>query len=74
MRSNYIGGNWTSSASDLAIDVLNPATEQVIDQVPAGHEADVDEAVRSLHAAFFVDPDPEIFDVSARKTVESVQR
>jgi aspartate kinase len=37
-------------------------------------EDDVDEAVRSLHAAFFVDPDPEIFDVSARKTVESVQR
>jgi aldehyde dehydrogenase (NAD+) len=47
MRSNYIGGNWTSSASELAIDVLNPATEQVIDQVPAGHEADVDEAVRA---------------------------
>jgi aspartate kinase len=29
-------------------------------------EDDVDEAVRSLHAAFFVDPDPEIFDVPAR--------
>jgi aldehyde dehydrogenase (NAD+) len=51
MRSNYIGGNWTSSASELAIDVLNPATEQVIDQVPAGHEADVDEAVRAAAAA-----------------------
>ena len=37
-------------------------------------EDDVDEAVRSLHAAFFVDPDPEIFDVSARSAtgVESV--
>lgn len=29
-------------------------------------EEDVDEAVRSLHAAFFQDPDPEIFDVAAR--------
>ena len=29
-------------------------------------EDDVDEAVRSLHAAFFVDPDPEIFDVASR--------
>jgi aspartate kinase len=29
-------------------------------------EDDVDEAVRSLHAAFFQDPDPEIFDVAAR--------
>ena len=30
-------------------------------------EDDADEAVRSLHAAFFKDPDPEIFDVKARK-------
>ncbi len=29
-------------------------------------EDDVDEAVRSLHAAFFADPDPQIFDVTAR--------
>jgi aspartate kinase len=29
-------------------------------------EEDADEAVRSLHAAFFQDPDPEIFDVEAR--------
>ena len=31
-------------------------------------EDDADEAVRSLHAAFFQDPDPAIFDVEARKT------
>ena len=30
-------------------------------------EADAEEAVRSLHAAFFQNPDPEIFDVAARK-------
>ena len=30
-------------------------------------EDDADEAVRSLHAAFFKDPDPDIFDVEARK-------
>jgi len=30
-------------------------------------EDDADEAVRSLHAAFFQDPDPDIFDVEARK-------
>ncbi|MGP8082298.1 MAG: lysine-sensitive aspartokinase 3 [Terracidiphilus sp.] len=30
-------------------------------------EDDADEAVRSLHAAFFQDPDPAIFDVEARK-------
>jgi aspartate kinase len=30
-------------------------------------EEDADEAVRSLHAAFFKEPDPSIFDVEARK-------
>jgi aspartate kinase len=30
-------------------------------------EDDAEEAVRSLHAAFFKDPDPGIFDVAARK-------
>jgi aspartate kinase len=30
-------------------------------------EADAEEAVRSLHAAFFQDPDPAIFDVEARQ-------
>jgi aspartate kinase len=30
-------------------------------------EDDADEALRSLHATFFKDPDPAIFDVEARK-------
>jgi aspartate kinase len=34
-------------------------------------EEDADEAVRSLHAAFFQEPDPEIFDVEARKAAVS---
>jgi len=32
-------------------------------------EDDADEAIRSLHAEFFSDPDPEIFDVDAVKAV-----
>jgi aldehyde dehydrogenase (NAD+) len=52
MRSNYIGGSWRPSPSELAIDVLNPATEELIDQVPAGHPADVDAAVEAARAAF----------------------
>ena len=32
-------------------------------------EDDADEAVRSLHATFFKDPDPTVFDVEARKQV-----
>jgi aspartate kinase len=34
-------------------------------------EEDADEAVRSLHAAFFQNPDPAIFDVEARKLLAS---
>jgi aspartate kinase len=34
-------------------------------------EEDADEAVRSLHAAFFQNPDPAIFDVEARKAAIS---
>jgi aldehyde dehydrogenase (NAD+) len=52
MRENYIGGRWTPSASDRSIDVINPATEAVIDQVPAGDPADVDQAVAAARSAF----------------------
>jgi aldehyde dehydrogenase (NAD+) len=52
MRDNYVGGAWTPSASRAAIDVVNPATEQVIDQVPAGDPADVDAAVAAARKAF----------------------
>src|ERR1017187_10298449 len=52
MRSNYINGSWTPSASDSGIDIVNPATGAVIDRVPAGHPADVDAAVRAARAAF----------------------
>jgi aspartate kinase len=34
-------------------------------------EEDAEEAVRSLHAAFFQNPDPSIFDVEARKPASS---
>jgi aspartate kinase len=34
-------------------------------------EDDADEAIRSLHKAFFIDPDPEIFDVEARGNIET---
>jgi len=35
-------------------------------------EDDADEAVRSLHAAFFKDPDPAVFDVEARKQLSVI--
>jgi aspartate kinase len=34
-------------------------------------ESDVDEALRSLHAEFFADPDPAVFDVEARVALKA---
>jgi aldehyde dehydrogenase (NAD+) len=52
MRDNYINGTWRASADPGGIDVLNPASQSVIDRVPAGHPADVDDAVRAARSAF----------------------
>ncbi len=35
-------------------------------------ESDVDEAIRSLHAEFFVNPDPTVFDVEVRAVAAKV--
>jgi betaine-aldehyde dehydrogenase len=48
----YVDGAWIDSASTGTIDVVNPATEQVIAQVAAGNAADVDKAVAAAKAAF----------------------
>ncbi|MFB9472567.1 aldehyde dehydrogenase family protein [Nonomuraea salmonea] len=52
MRQLYIGGSWTASASDEPIEVVNPATEDVIDHVPAGTPDDVEAAVAAAGRAF----------------------
>jgi aldehyde dehydrogenase (NAD+) len=52
MRENYIGGAWIPSASAAGVDVVNPATEEIIDRVPAGDPADVDAAVAAARTAF----------------------
>ncbi|MUL43111.1 aldehyde dehydrogenase family protein [Streptomonospora sp. PA3] len=52
MRSLYLNGAWTPSASGTAIDVVNPATEEVFDAVPSGDASDVDRAVAAARGAF----------------------
>ncbi|QIJ61803.1 aldehyde dehydrogenase family protein [Streptomyces sp. JB150] len=47
----YIDGAWRPAAGGDVIDVVNPADEQVIGQVPAGTALDVDNAVRAARAA-----------------------
>ncbi|MEV5343788.1 aldehyde dehydrogenase family protein [Streptomyces sp. NPDC052676] len=47
----YIDGAWRPAAGADVIDVVNPADEQVVGQVPAGTALDVDNAVRAARAA-----------------------
>ena len=48
----YIGGDWADPTGSGTIDVLNPATEEVIGRVPEGEPGDVDRAVAAARDAF----------------------
>ena len=61
---NYIDGEWVEPASKRTLDVINPATCEVIARVPDSDSADVDRAVRAARRAFDVDGWPQ---VSARE-------
>src|SRR5687767_5531138 len=47
----FIGGKFIASSSEATVDVVNPATEEVITQVPGGSVEDVDAAVAAAVAA-----------------------
>jgi acyl-CoA reductase-like NAD-dependent aldehyde dehydrogenase len=49
---HFINGNWASSSSNSLIDCVNPATEEVFAQIPAGNENDVHSAVSAAKSAF----------------------
>ena len=46
-----IGGELVAGVDDAWFDVINPATEEVVGQVPAASEVDVDRAVAAARAA-----------------------
>jgi acyl-CoA reductase-like NAD-dependent aldehyde dehydrogenase len=48
----FIGGEWQDAVSGRTYDTWNPATEQVITQVPEGGAEDVDRAVTAARTAF----------------------
>lgn len=55
MRSDllhYINGEWTESSGKDTIEVINPATEEVIGTISNGTKEDVDRAVKAARAAF----------------------
>ncbi len=51
-RQFYIGGQWVEPATDATLDVVNPATEEVIATIALGGQADVDAAVAAAKGAF----------------------
>jgi len=48
---NYIGGEWRASSASDWLDVLNPATVEVMRQVPLSPAAEVDQAAQAAAAA-----------------------
>ena len=48
----YINGEWVAPSTTDTLDVINPATEQPIDKIAMGAQADVDAAVAAAKNAF----------------------
>uniref|UniRef100_UPI000A9D05EA aldehyde dehydrogenase family protein n=1 Tax=Aldersonia kunmingensis TaxID=408066 RepID=UPI000A9D05EA len=48
----YVDGKWTDSEGTGKIEVINPATEEVIAVVAEGTAGDVDKAAKAARAAF----------------------
>ncbi len=48
MERLYIGGEYVESTSAKAIEVENPASEEVIAEVPDASDADIDRAVGAV--------------------------
>lgn len=49
---NYINGTWVESKSSETIEVYNPATKEIIAEVPLSTKEDLNQAASAAHAAF----------------------
>ena len=65
----YVGGSWVPPSTARTIDVVNPATEEVMGRVPAGGAADVDAAVEAARRAF-----PGWSETAVEKRAEALRR
>ncbi len=55
-KKMLINGRWVSAASGETFPTYNPATGEVISQIPAGDKADIDAAVSAARKAFETGP------------------
>jgi 1-pyrroline dehydrogenase len=51
-RQMFIAGEWVDGSGSESQQIINPATGEVIAEVPKGTEADVDRAVRAARKAY----------------------
>ena len=50
--AQYIGGEWTPGSLGEMIDVINPATSEVVAKVPKGTKGDVNKAVQNAKEVY----------------------
>jgi betaine-aldehyde dehydrogenase len=68
----FIGGEWTAPAGTGTLDVVSPATEEVVGRVPEATEADIDRAVESARRAFDQGPWPRMSPAERAAVITSV--
>lgn len=56
----YINGHWQQPNSTKTFETINPATEEVIGQIPAGNANDINSAVAAARVAFDQGPWPKM--------------
>ena len=67
----FIGGQWVEPSADSALEVVSPATEEVIATVPEVTAADIDIAVSAARRAFDEGPWPRM---SGAERAEAMRR
>lgn len=65
--ANFVGGDWVDALAEGTRDILNPATGEVLAQVPSGGQVDVNRAVGAAAAAF-----DEWFETTPKERADSL--
>src|SRR5215217_70034 len=66
-HKNFVGGEWVDAVEGGTMEVLNPATGEVIAEVPRGTQADVDRAVEAAKKAL-----PEWLETTPKERSEAL--
>ena len=51
-NTHYVNGQWCAPSTTAKLDVVNPATEEILGRIPAGASVDADRAVAAARGAF----------------------